>query len=238
MSIKSDQIADALIHDVLTARYRAGERLPSERDLVTRFDANRGAVREAMAKVAQLGLADVLPGGARVRERELASLDVIGYLLAQQELPDPSLVDQILVVINNLVSVAATQVLEHGSDETIKSLRDLLTPLMQQDSSTDAHNEARFSLMKNIMLASNNLPLQLIARTLFEQFAPNISAIGGHALPDRARYALYARQLDIALTNKDLPAMRATFDAFAELNRETMARAFMLAERGQEAIAQ
>ena len=65
MSIKSDQIADALIHDVLTARYRAGERLPSERDLVTRFDANRGAVREAMAKVAQLGLADVLPGGAR-----------------------------------------------------------------------------------------------------------------------------------------------------------------------------
>ena len=103
-------------------------------------------------------------------------------MLAQQELPDPSLVDQILVVINNLVSVAATQVLEHGSDETIKSLRDLLTPLMQQDSSTDAHNEARFSLMKYIMLASNNLPLQLIARTLFEQFAPNISAIGGHAL--------------------------------------------------------
>ena len=98
-----------------------------------------------MAKVAQLGLADVLPGGARVRERELASLDVIGYLLAQQELPDPSLVDQILVVINNLVSVAATQVLENATDETIKSIRNLLAPLIQEDSSTDAHNEARFS---------------------------------------------------------------------------------------------
>ena len=70
MSIKSDQIADAPIHDVLTDG-TAGERLPSERDLVIRFDANRGAVREAMAKVAQLALADVLPGGARVREREL-----------------------------------------------------------------------------------------------------------------------------------------------------------------------
>ena len=66
---------------MLTARYRAGERLPSERDLVTRFDANRGAVREAMAKVAQLGLADVLLE-AHVRERELASLDVIGYARA------------------------------------------------------------------------------------------------------------------------------------------------------------
>ena len=101
MSIKSDQIADALIHDLNRALPRWANAYPLERDLVIRFDANRGAVREAMAKVAQLGLADVLPGGARVRGRELASLDVIGYLLAQQELPDPSLVDQILVVINN-----------------------------------------------------------------------------------------------------------------------------------------
>ena len=224
MNSKSDQIADALIHDVLAARYRVGERLPSERDLVIRFDANRGAVREAMAKVAQLGLVDVLPGGARVRERELASLDVIGYLLRQQELPDPSLVDQILVVINNLVSVAAVQVLENATDENISTIRGLLEPLIQEDSSNDSHNAARFELMKNIMLASNNLPLQLIARTLFEQFAPNISAIGFFAVPDRARYALYARQLDIALTNRDLQAMRATFDAFTDLNREIMAR--------------
>lgn len=238
MSMKSDQIADALIHDVLTARYRVGERLPSERDLVTRFDANRGAVREAMAKVAQLGLADVLPGGARVRERESASLDVIGYLLAQQELPDPLLVDQILVVINNLVSVAATQVLENATDESIEAIRGLLEPLIQEDSSNDAHSEARFALMKNIMLASNNLPLQLIARTLLEQFAPNISVISCYALPDRARYAVYARQLDIALTTRDLQALRGTFDAFTELNRETMARAFLLADSGQEAIAQ
>lgn len=238
MSLKSDQIADALIHDVLTSRYRVGERLPSERDLVTRFDANRGAVREAMAKVAQLGLADVLPGGARVRERELASLDVIGYLLAQQKLPDPLLVDQILVVINNLVSVAATQVLENATDESIEAIRGLLEPLIQEDSSNDAHGEARLALMKNIMLASNNLPLQLIARTLLEQFAPNISAISFYAVPDRARYALYARQLDIALTNRDLQALRGTFDAFTELNRETMARAFVLAKNGQEAIAQ
>jgi DNA-binding FadR family transcriptional regulator len=236
MSIKSDQIADALIQDVLTGRYRVGERLPSERDLVTRFDANRGAVREAMAKVAQLGLADVLPGGARVRARELASLDVIGHLLAQQELPDPLLVDQILVVINNLISVAATQVLENATDENVKTIRRLLEPLIREDSSNDAHGEARFALMKNIMLASNNLPLQLIARTLLEQFAPNIKAISCYALPDRARYALYARQLDIALTRRDLKVLRSTFDAFTELNRETMARAFLLAESGQEAM--
>ena len=41
--------------------------------------------------------------------------------------------------------------------------------------------------MKNIMLASKNLPLQLIARTLFEQFAPNISAVA--AMPSQTERA-------------------------------------------------
>ena len=95
MTMKSEQVANALISDILVGRYHAGERLPSERDLVSRFDANRGAVREAMAKVAQLGLAQVQPGGARVCAKESASLDIIGHLLAQSELPDPLLLDQI-----------------------------------------------------------------------------------------------------------------------------------------------
>ena len=87
------------------------------------------------------------------------------------------------------------------------------------------------------MLASKNLPLQLIARTLVEQFGPNISAVADYATPDRERYAIYARQLDKALTDRDMPALQGTFDAFIELNRETMTRAFMLARGGQEAIA-
>jgi DNA-binding FadR family transcriptional regulator len=237
MSMKSDQVAEALIGDVLAGQYRVGERLPSERDLVTRFDANRGAVREAMAKVAQLGLAEVQPGGARVRDREQASLDVIGYLLAQSELPDPTLVDQILVVINSMVSLAAIQVLENASDETISDIKALLQPLIHFDATDAEHGEARFALMQHIMLASENLPLQLVARTLFEQFAPNISAVADYVAQDYERYAIYARQLDKALTDRDVPALRGTFDAFIELNRETMTRAFMLAKRGQEAIA-
>ena len=131
MSMKSDQVANALIGDVLNGQYRAGERLPSERDLVARFEANRGAVREAMAKLVQLGLVEVHPGGARVRERELASLDVIGYLLAQSDLPDPVLVDQILLVMNSMVSLAAMQVLENANDSTINEIRAFKRPLMQ-----------------------------------------------------------------------------------------------------------
>jgi DNA-binding FadR family transcriptional regulator len=239
MSMKSDQVANALIRDVLGGRYLPGERLPSERDLVTRFEANRGAVREAMAKLAQLGLAEVQPGGARVRKREEASLDIIGYLLTQTILPDPDLVDQILMIFNAMISLAATQVVKTASDETINEIRQLLKPLSLADATkNDAnHGEARFRLMQHFILASENLPLQLVARTLFNQFAPNMSAVADYASPDRERYAVYARQLDRALTGRDVQALRDTFDAFIELNRETMRQTFLLAQRGQEAVA-
>ena len=90
---KHEEIADSLTHDILVGQYRTGERLPSERDLAVRFDANRGAVREAMKKLEQLGVADIQPGGARVVPVEEASLDVIGHLLAVGEVPDSKLVD-------------------------------------------------------------------------------------------------------------------------------------------------
>ena len=51
MAGKHTTIADALIEDILSGHYRVGERLPSERDLAVRFEANRGAVREAMKQL-------------------------------------------------------------------------------------------------------------------------------------------------------------------------------------------
>ena len=95
MSAKHNQIANHLITDILDGSYRVGERLPSERDLASRFQANRGAVREAMKTLQQIGLADIQPGGARVKQRNQASLDVIGHILNRGELPDREVVDQI-----------------------------------------------------------------------------------------------------------------------------------------------
>ena len=126
---KHEEITAGLIQDILTGRYRVGERLPSERDLAGRFDANRGSVREAMKKLEQIGLADVQPGGARVKNKEDASLEVIGHLLAQDHLPDEGLIDQILVVMSGLIAIAAFLVTTQGSDEIIEELRDLVNPL-------------------------------------------------------------------------------------------------------------
>ena len=238
MTGKHDQIAGSLIQDILSGQYRVSERLPSERDLATRFDANRGAVREAMKKLEQIGLAQVQPGGARVRPTDEASLDVIGHLLTQGKLPDATLVDQIMVVLNSLISVAALQTLELASDEEINEIRKLARPLIDEDLDQGAHPLARFELMESIMQASRNLPLRLIARTLFDQVAPNLTELHPFAIVDNEKHRIVAKQLDRDLEHRDAYGLRDTFAAFLDLNRETMMRASDAARlaAGQEAI--
>jgi DNA-binding FadR family transcriptional regulator len=239
MTTKHDQITDELIGDILKNHYRVGERLPSERDLSVRFDANRGAVREAMKRLAQLGIVDVQPGGARVKETNEASLDVISHLLNQGDLPDRHLVDQILVVISSLVSIAAEQLLKSGRDEEIEEIRALVRAFFNQELTEEAHALARIELMQKMLQSSHNLPLQIIARTLFEQFAPSMEPIANFAVVDKQSYAQSAQNLDQALEKRDLAAVRAAFDAFSELNRETMVVAFNQAQStfGREATS-
>lgn len=228
----ADNLADALIEDILSGHYRVGERLPSERDLSARFDANRGAVREAMKKLEQLGLATIGPGGARVNAIQQASLDIVGNLMARGDMPNAELVDQILTVISSLTAIAAEGAVTNGTDEQLSHIRTLIEPLTDPALTDgagsafdeDAHQEARFELMQAIMLTSGNLICQLIARTLFEQFAPAMEPLReytqGHL--DVEAYTTYARQLDSAVAARDIPAMRATFEAFSNLNRKTL----------------
>ncbi|MCZ6620115.1 MAG: GntR family transcriptional regulator [Gammaproteobacteria bacterium] len=223
---KHDEIADGLTHDILVGQYRTGERLPSERDLAARFDANRGAVREAMKKLEQLGIADIQPGGARVLPLTEASLDVVGHLLAVGELPDAKLVDQILEVISSLISLAAESTLSKANGEEIERIRDLVKPLYLESLNEEAHMAARVSLMSAIMEASGNLVCHIIARSLLQQFAPNMTQLKGFAHVDVEAYRSYARQLDKALGARDKDAVRTIFEAFSKLNRESVMRAF------------
>ena len=174
---KHEEIAESLTEDILLGQYRIGERLPSERDLAVRFDANRGAVREAMKKLEQLGIAHIQPGGARVAPLEEASLDVIGHLLTVGQLPDPQLVDQILDVVNALVLTAIKSVFAKASDQDIADLRIYVRPLFDDTLDQETYREAQFALLGAIKNASGNLVCQLIARSLLDQLAPRIAPL-------------------------------------------------------------
>lgn len=223
---KHEEIADALTRDILTGQYRTGERLPSERDLSARFQANRGAVREAMKKLEQLGIAHIQPGGARVAPLQEASLDIISHLLALGDVPDRTLVEQILDVIANLIETAAVNAVSAADDVQLEELRALTRPLYQQDLDNDAHMAARMALMSGILNASSNLVVQLIARTLLLQFVPQMTELRRYGEIDLDAHRDIARCLDDAMGRRDLVAIRATLESLSQFNRTQMIRTF------------
>ncbi len=223
---KHEEIADSLTHDILVGQYRTGERLPSERDLAVRFDANRGAVREAMKKLEQLGVADIQPGGARVVPVEEASLDVIGHLLAVGEVPDSKLVDQILEVIAGLIQMAILSAFRRGNTAQLEELRLLTRPLYLEELDHDAHMLARVSLMRALLAASENLAVQLIAKSLLLQFVPSMATLEGYGQIDLDAHRRLYEQLDTALGNRDLDETRRIFSALMDLNRDAVKRKF------------
>ncbi len=234
MSTKHDHIADTLTDEVLSGRYQPGDRLPSERELAVRFDAHRGAVREAMKKLAQLGIADIQPGGARVAPIAEASLDIIGCMLASTDVPDANLMNQIFEVVERLLSMAAETVVERASDEQIEDIRKLVQLLCNGPLDREAHVQARMEMMRAFLVTSENLVCRLIAKSLFDQFAPSMAALDQYFQLDVAAFSVFVRQLDQALASRDRDAVRAIFDGITKLHRQTMMRAIEAASQNSQ----
>ena len=104
---RAEEISAILRDEILCGQYRPGEHLPSERDLALRFATNRGAVRESLKKLEQLGIAAIKPGGVRVVPVEDASLSILGPLLDLEAVPNARLVDQVLEVLGALIAQSA-----------------------------------------------------------------------------------------------------------------------------------
>ena len=162
----SQRIAAELRDDILRGHYRAGERLPSERELADRFAAHRGAVREALKKIEQLGIAEIRPGGARVLPLDHASLDVVRHLIELDSPPDPELFDQIFEVFGGLFSLAARLAAERASPEQRERAREILERLMQTGLPFAVEHELIQDLSKLFTEASDNMILTLVRRGL------------------------------------------------------------------------
>ena len=75
----ADAVHEQLRRSIVAGTLRPGDRLPGERTLTEQFGVNRHAVREAVKRLAEVGLVEVSHGGAtKVRDwRRAAGLDVL-----------------------------------------------------------------------------------------------------------------------------------------------------------------
>ena len=200
---RAEEIAFILRDEILIGQYRAGERLPSERDLVARFNSNRGAVREATKILSELGLVSIQPGGARIVAVEQATLAVLGPLLDMREEVRPQLVIEFVEVFSALVALSARLAMSQATEQERHQLAAILDRFDPETESTDIR-----SIMAEFMQASidihNNLVLRLIGNGLRSQIMGRLDQTTSDRASDRA--FIDAMREGVLSSNADLLA--------------------------------
>jgi len=199
---RTEEVTLILQDEILRGQYRPGERLPSERDVATRFETSRGTVREAFKRLDQLGIASVQPGGARVVAVEECTLDVLGPLLDLNQLPDPVLVEEVMELLGLLAGFAARSFLQRASETEITEAKTVLIAL--QTARQEEQGQTFRKLLRLFVIGSDRLVLRLITNGLRMQMLPRIEATGLVPALDLQLVSKIAGGMQGALDREDL----------------------------------
>ena len=199
----SHEIAGELRDDILREQYRSGERLPSERDLASRFNASRGAVREALSQLEQLGLIRIHPGGARVQPINTASVSILGPLMALDPIPDPALVDQFLQTFSALAVLTTRHAIENANSAELNRIAELLVVMTQNKDNFEAMQPAWRELLDYLAEIADNLVVRLIGNDLKAQFVEQMLKLGIRPDPGAAPTNRLLAQLRKSISSRD-----------------------------------
>lgn len=199
----SHEIADILRDEILRQQYRSGERLPSERDLAGRFDASRGAVREALSQLEQLGLIRVQPGGARIQPINAASIAILGPLMAVGEFPDAVLVDQFLQTFAALSALTARAAFEKANSEQMQRLSEIIEAMSKHSKDFESMQPHWRELLDYMAIIADNLVVHLISNDLKAQFVEQMMKLGIKPVLNQAKLKQLLNSLEICLAGRD-----------------------------------
>jgi GntR family transcriptional repressor for pyruvate dehydrogenase complex len=221
---RPEAIAREVRRDILTGRYRPGERLPSERELAARAGANRGSAREALKLLAQQRLIEIRPGGSRVIPLHHASLDVLAHLLQLEDVPDPALVGQLLDVHELLLVGAVRLAVERASDDELRRAQALLEALDDPRIPEAEYLRTLYALLELIAEASRNLVLRMVGNGLLAVLA-SVAMILRRIRPPHAALVPALASIREALAQRDPAGAEQGIRALLRLKREYVLKA-------------
>lgn len=216
---RAEEITRALRDDILRGQYRAGERVPSERDLAVRFATSRGTVREALKKLEQLGIASIQPGGARVIPVQECTLDVLGPLLELNDVPDAALMEQVLDVGSILIGYAAKTAVEQGEPAALARVEAIIDDILDAEPEALAKMRVPRRLGRAFARASDNLVLLLIINGLRTQIPDPRRAFGGPPKLDPRSLKRITADLKAAVNHRDGTSAASSMRELIELMR-------------------
>lgn len=194
---------------ILSGDLKAGEHLPSERDLAARLGVSRPVLHEALVDLSGKGLVTINPRrGVVINDfRKSGSMAILSSLLAYHngEL-DPQFISSLLAMRILVETETARLAAIHATADQLVELRDII----QREKNTDPGNfsaiiELDFEFHLLISIASENMAYPLILNSFKTVYTHFTSAFyiqtAGSAIIGEV-YAYQARLVD-ALENRD-----------------------------------
>ena len=135
-------------------------------------------MREALSQLEQLDLIRTQPSGARVQSVNVASLAILGPLLALDDHPDPPLVDQFLQTFGVLAALTAKSAVNAASPEQLIQLEKLVVVKVKQIDNFEAMQPYWKELLEAMSAIADNLVVRLISNDLKAQFVGQMMQLG------------------------------------------------------------
>lgn len=211
-----EDVFDQIASEVLRGGMAPGETLPSERRLAEVLGVSRPAIREAIKRLAEVGLVEVRQGDATtVRDfRRTAGLDLLPRLLMPGGELDVTVVRSILETrlhngpkVAELAAARRTPETAGLLDAAVRALGDETDPVAAQRRALD--------FWDHVVDAADSIAFRLMFNTLRATYEPALPALATMMAGEVGRPDAYRAVAD-AVTAGDADAARAAALALLE----------------------
>jgi DNA-binding FadR family transcriptional regulator len=166
----SEDIALRLEAAMLDGRLTPGQRLPSEREMQTRFGTGRGAVREAIKLLQQKGLLEVrqgVKGGAYVRQVQLANVsESLSLFLNQHPVAPETLIEFRESVDQTITQLAIARATATDKDRLLEEAKRFEALLRAPDPDLEAVGELDRQLNLRLARMAGNALFEWVMHAL------------------------------------------------------------------------
>lgn len=217
----SEEVAAQIRKEILRGTYTPGEKLPSERELALAFGVNRTTVREALQKLAGLGLVSIRQGtGALVLDyRQSGGIDLLVHLLTTPDAEgryDARAFLSTIEMIRGIYLQAATLAFERMKDAEVDALLALIDRQLEiEDAEEFIAND--HAIHRAVFQATRNIALQLLFNTfseIYERYASPFRIFFEKDIENTARAVMdeFYRSARTCVEKRDAAALAALIE--------------------------
>lgn len=207
----ASMVRDGLMADIWAGRFRPGDHLPTEVELMARFGVSRAPIREAMQSLLLLGVVDISPRrGTTVRAlpvRSVVDMAILSGIMGQE-----SHVSDVFDFRDVMEGATAEMSARNASEAQLRAIQDVLreneVAVATDDRALAQEIDVRFHAA--IAEASGNVIFQAVAAALTGLLAELRRATGGISGASAASLVEHQEIWEAVRRRDGLAARRAT----------------------------